>query len=66
MQNLDQVIKLVNKMLVTERVWSTKESHNHEQIINHTLEQQGVQKVLDLLNKINDGDQNLKDVMQNL
>jgi len=66
MEKLDLIIRLVKKMTVSERVWSCSAEHTHEQIINHTLEQQGVQKVITLLEKIAEGDENLLEVMKHM
>lgn len=64
MQNLDTVIKVIKKILVKENVYHLGTSH--DEIINHALEQQGVQKVINVLQRISDGDENLKELMKNI
>ena len=64
MQNLETIIKLVKKMCVVDQVFVTDASHHT--IINHTLEQQGVQKVISILERVAEGDSNLKEVMKEL
>ena len=64
MQNLSTVIKLLKKLTVKECEW--RDVSPHEQIINHTLEQQGIQKVIKILERLDEGDENLRDIMNNL
>lgn len=64
MQNLSTVIKLLKKLTVKEREWMDMSPHG--QIINHTLEQQGVQKVIKILERLDEGDPNLIEIMKNL
>jgi hypothetical protein len=64
MEKLDTVIKLVKKMTIQKVEW--RDVSPHEQIINHTLEQQGIQKVITLLERIAEGDENLLEVMKHM
>ena len=64
MQNLSTVIKLLKKLTVKECEWA--QCTNHEHIINHTLEQQGIQKVIKILERLDEGDENLREIMNNL
>ena len=64
MQNLSTVIKLIKKLTVKQVTFGVITDHAH--IINHTLEQQGIQKVIDILEKIESGDENLREIMNNL
>ena len=62
MSNLDNIIKVVKRMAVRDIKHSVKTSH--EEIINHTLEQQGVYTVIKILELINNGDINMGEYLR--